>query len=97
MIRRKTRKTKSLFKSCPMCGLPLALKDRAMYEWYIGYSPIWKSVRLWALERAGNKCEKCGASFPLEVHHKTYTHLGKEEPRDLIVLCQECHEKEHGK
>ena len=62
----------------------------------------WSNARKLALERAGNKCERCGSTQTLEVHHKEK--LGLFEPRhnssknrqdNLIVLCRNCHEKEH--
>jgi 5-methylcytosine-specific restriction endonuclease McrA len=101
MIRKRTLKKKrgrSLSKVCPFCGIPFAFateRSRRAYDWYINKSVLWKSIREWALLRAGNKCEKCGAAFPLQVHHKTYARLGKEGPNDLIVLCVPCHEEEH--
>ena len=102
MIRRKKRitRTTSRSKVCNFCGVPFALmetRDRSLYDFYVKKSKIWKSNREWALERAGNKCEQCGATYSLQVHHKTYAHLGYEYPDDLIVLCEMCHEKEHEK
>ena len=101
MIRRRKKRRKtasSPSKVCPFCGVPFIFaqkKDRSVYDWYINNSVLWQSVREWALQRAEYKCEKCGVSFPLQVHHKTYCRLGKERPEDLIVLCEECHEEEH--
>lgn len=31
----------------------------------------------------------------LQVHHKTYRTVGNEDQDDLIVLCKDCHIKEH--
>ena len=92
------KRTSRSDKVCPFCGVPFALtetRDRSLYDWYINKSIAWKSVREWALQRAGYKCEECGCDFSLQVHHKTYSRLGKEHPDDLIVLCQVCHELEH--
>ena len=94
------KRTSRSEKVCPFCGVPFALmetRDRSLYDFYVKKSKIWKSNREWALERAGNKCEQCGATYSLQVHHKTYAHLGYEYPDDLIVLCEMCHEKEHEK
>jgi len=30
-----------------------------------------------------------------QLHHRSYTRLGKELPRDLIPLCRDCHKKVH--
>jgi 5-methylcytosine-specific restriction endonuclease McrA len=88
---------------CDFCGVPLALlsganrSTRKKYDWYIERSPGWKSVRYWALERSGYKCQKCGANagVSLHVHHLNYDHLGHEWPEDLVVLCESCHKAEH--
>ncbi len=32
----------------------------------------------------------------LEVHHLHYKNVGLERQEDIIVLCPECHKKEHG-
>jgi 5-methylcytosine-specific restriction endonuclease McrA len=90
-------------KRCPVCNAPYSLAEaklmqgsRDMYDWYINISPVWYAIRKWALARANNKCELCGSTNQLSVHHLTYNNLGKEHPEDLKVLCQNCHEKAHG-
>jgi 5-methylcytosine-specific restriction endonuclease McrA len=58
-------------------------------------SPEWARIRKGALERAGNSCALCGRGIKdlrrkglhLEVHHKHYRNLGREQPEDLTVLC----------
>lgn len=61
-------------------------------------SPYWRlHVRRQALARAGGRCERCGVSDGLEVHHVTYERLGCEHPDDLEVLCGPCHGAHHGK
>lgn len=42
-------------------------------------------------------CESCGDNKMLNVHHKTYEHLGIEilYPEDLEVLCRVCHVFRH--
>ena len=60
------------------------------YEKYLT-SGQWKEKRLIALERAQHKCQLCNSSVRLEVHHRTYEHLGDELPEDLTVLCADCH------
>jgi hypothetical protein len=56
----------------------------------------WQRTRLDAIERARGVCEKCGSNESLQAHHLTYERKGEELPEDLIVLCDKCHEKEHG-
>lgn len=45
---------------------------------------------------AGNRCQLCGTTGTLNVHHNSYARKGCERPEDLVVLCRECHEKHHG-
>lgn len=57
----------------------------------------WKTMRRVALEIAGHVCAICGRAEGLEVHHKTYERIGYERLADLVVLCNECHDKYHEK
>jgi hypothetical protein len=58
----------------------------------------WKRLRAHMLERAEYRCERCGTNRrKLNVHHKNYEHIGYESAYDdLEVLCDRCHEIEHG-
>lgn len=65
-------------------------------------TPYWDGVRNYKLIKAKYRCELCGGRGKLNVHHKTYQNHGREHTKsvadkDLIVLCQECHEKFHDK
>ena len=57
----------------------------------------WKKVRKLALEKAEGKCQLCNKSNCLNVHHRTYEHLGDEQNHlsDLTVLCKDCHSNFH--
>lgn len=75
---------------------------KAEYEKYLR-SEHWQSRRYDALLRAQFQCEGCGmpdylakaAYFQdLNVHHRTYSRLGKELDGDLSVLCKRCHQIE---
>jgi hypothetical protein len=60
-------------------------------------SPHWLLMRTRARRRAGYRCQRCESDASrLEVHHLTYARLGWERDSDLIVLCEPCHEQEHG-
>lgn len=59
-------------------------------------SPEWRETRRLALQRVGHRCQKCGATKRLQVHHLTYLRRGAEDLDDLEVLCRGCHEAEHG-
>lgn len=74
---------------------------RRDYKSYL-QSPEWKTRATAAKERAGYRCQLCNRSskqVTLNVHHRTYAHLGNETPDDLTVLCEDCHElyEEHRK
>lgn len=56
-------------------------------------SEEWQIKRAFALNRANHRCQRCGASHSLEVHHLTYDRLYNERPKDLEVLCKKCHKK----
>lgn len=65
------------------------------YREYIA-SAAWKQKAKAAIARAGNKCERCGASHwtvTLTVHHLTYEHFKHEKPGDLRALCPKCHQE----
>lgn len=67
----------------------------ATYADYLKSSE-WLATRAWALERAERRCQLCGTSDRLEVHHSNYRNLGRERPSDVIVICRGCHAKHHG-
>ena len=62
--------------------------------------PQWQKRRLQMLEKAGWKCVECGAEEQqLHVHHRRYIAGAtpwEYEDKDLVVLCEACHEKAHG-
>ena len=67
--------------------------------------PRWKMKREKILDRDGHKCQWCGRTDHLQVHHKYYMKYpdGRfAEPWDypddkLITLCEDCHRKWHQK
>ena len=66
------------------------------------HTPYWDGVRNYKLKSANYRCQLCGKSGKLNVHHKTYENHGREHMRsvadnDLIVLCENCHRKFHDK
>ncbi len=72
---------------------------RLLYRLYLRL-PWWQRVREAALERAGNRCQHCGAHRELQVHHLRYRDGGRsvlwrERADDLQVLCRGCHVKAH--
>lgn len=55
-------------------------------------------LRIRVLERDRWKCQGCGSSVNLQVHHLRYRgRLGSDELDNLISLCMDCHDNEHRK
>jgi 5-methylcytosine-specific restriction endonuclease McrA len=76
---------------------PARPKQRPKFVVYAEYirSPEWKKVRARKLRQVGWKCERCGRTSYLQVHHLTYDRLGRERLSDLEICCAGCHSREH--
>lgn len=69
--------------------------ERPDYKEYIN-SYEWNRKRVKAFYVLGKRCEVCGSSKNIHVHHNNYGSLGNEKPRaDLVILCKECHKELH--
>ena len=60
--------------------------------------PRWQIKRSQTINYYGNKCEYCGSTENIHVHHRKY--ISGLEPwdydiEDLQLLCADCHEQEH--
>ena len=65
------------------------------YNEYL-YSQHWREFRLNFLQSKGFKCEVCGIfSTSLNVHHKSYKRIGREQFNDVKALCEDCHKEIH--
>ena len=64
---------------------------------YLNYlaSHAWQVQRRRRLEFDGYRCQRCGASENLDVHHLTYARLGYEDIADLFTRCRDCHTHHH--
>jgi hypothetical protein len=61
-------------------------------------TPEWNTRRRSKLKQADFRCQLCNAGkCELHVHHRSYESVGDEHPEDLVVLCDACHAKFHGK
>jgi len=61
------------------------------YEAYLD-SEAWRAKRQVILARDGYTCQRCGQQpRRLEVHHRHYWSLYRENPQDLVTLCSRCH------
>lgn len=55
----------------------------------------WQEIRQARMKYDGYRCQKCGSSENLQVHHKDYVGNGREVIKeDLITVCERCHRKE---
>jgi ATP-dependent DNA helicase RecQ len=60
--------------------------------------PLYESLRQQILRRDGWKCQSCGVSSNLEVHHRKFrSHSGPDSEENLITLCVDCHAQVHFK
>lgn len=68
------------------------------YERYLA-SPHWQYVRDLVLKRDGYRCQRCRSRYRLQVHHRTYAHMGREQfhLEDLQTLCRRHHNQAHGR
>lgn len=76
---------------------------RIPYVEYVGDKshrphPYWQKVRMARYEADGHKCVLCKRELDehsFQTHHMSYERLGHERLRDVITLCNECHERFH--
>jgi len=53
-------------------------------------------LKIRILERDGWRCQVCGSSTNLQVHHLVFrSRLGADASENLITLCAACHRREH--
>lgn len=60
----------------------------------------WKAIAAFKRKQMGYKCEICGSSKKLNVHHRTYLIHGIEHysgiiEKDMMLVCEQCHRKIH--
>ena len=60
-------------------------------------SAYWEIVKRVMRRHHEGRCQICGATKKLDVHHKTYRHHGLELQflDDLMLVCRDCHQKIH--
>lgn len=102
MPRRKpprARKTRVAPKDSPLGAAPAkaAPKKSAPFVDYHKYlkSEEWAEFRKLIFEWRGRKCQLCLTERNLHLHHMTYKRLGKEDPRDVLIVCDKCHKFIH--
>jgi 5-methylcytosine-specific restriction endonuclease McrA len=56
----------------------------------------YRKLRVEVLERDGWRCQSCGSSDCLQVHHiRSRGRLGDDTEENLITLCADCHSDIH--
>jgi 5-methylcytosine-specific restriction endonuclease McrA len=59
--------------------------------------PEYGELRQRVLRRDAWRCQFCGSSKNLEVHHQQFrSHSGEDKEDNLITLCTNCHASRHG-
>ena len=75
----------------------IAAADRQeSYDDYLE-TDYWQKVRQKALIKSDFKCQQCGSTQKLQVHHKAYCkrYTELDNMHLLQVLCRQCHHDEH--
>jgi len=81
-------------------------KGYSKLEWNQNFSSVkdfyesleWKNTRIEVLKRDKYICQCCGSQASRNVHHLNSPMFSPElslDPKNLIVLCDECHKKWH--
>lgn len=63
-------------------------------------SPRWAAFRERVLKDRGARCERCGSSERLQVHHLRYKRgklAWQYDMKDVLLLCDRCHARLHCK
>jgi 5-methylcytosine-specific restriction endonuclease McrA len=59
-------------------------------------SQLYEELRNQVLRRDGWRCQLCGTTSNLEVHHQEFrSHSGDDSEQNLITLCSACHAAVH--
>lgn len=58
------------------------------------YGPQWRGIRAQVRARDGQRCQICGSTESLQVHHiQPFRYQRRHDLADLITLCASCHMK----
>jgi hypothetical protein len=63
---------------------------RRNYRKYLR-SREWRYLKARVARVRGRKCERCGNTWGLSLHHRNYHRLGHELTADVELLCKACH------
>ena len=99
----RTKKQKQILKRLRRSFTEQVIKDIESHKRKEYYNRLledkrWKEFRLKVMSERGNKCECCGGTDVLQIHHTFYI-KGKMpweyDINDMRVLCRTCHQKIH--
>lgn len=99
----RTNKQKQILKKLRRSFTEQVIKEIESHKRKEYYSRLlederWKEFRLKVMSERGNKCECCGGTHILQIHHTFYI-SGKMpweyEINDMRVLCKKCHQRIH--
>jgi hypothetical protein len=70
-------------------------KLSSLYNEWQGYPPDWSIRKTICRQRDDHKCQLCGQTEHLHVHHiKPVSYFSNHTLKNLIVLCRSCHMKQ---
>lgn len=84
----------------PRYKLEIAESGLTQRQWYSKIylrSEHWKQLRQSKFDECGKKCEICGKTTTIEVHHLNYREIYDVLTSDLQVLCKKHHGEQHTK
>lgn len=55
-------------------------------------SKNWRIFKMYLYSHRGHKCELCGCTHGLQVHHVNYRNWQDPDQRKLMIVCEHCHE-----
>lgn len=59
----------------------------------------WKLFRTeflrWSKKKNKRYCQICKKTSDFNIHHRIYKNLGNERKMDVVLLCQDCHNRVH--
>ena len=77
---------------------PKKITGKMKSEYYAYLRSVqWKQKRQMAFDVYGKVCSLCNSRHDLEIHHRHYKNIFKEQIEDLMVLCESCHKTYHKK
>jgi 5-methylcytosine-specific restriction endonuclease McrA len=83
-------------RACLVCGALTSGSYCPRHRKRNGSTRRWRELRVRALIRAGSRCERCGSRDKLHAHHLVPVEAGgRDQLRNLQVLCEGCHKSEH--